>query len=86
MKRTKVIQLGQIRDLLTEWDKVRQRIIAGKLSGFSIILMGDADRETVILGGVYQDDPQAAVRAALRMSAARTLAEDRAAKTLQSGT
>jgi hypothetical protein len=61
---------------MAEWEKVRRHIIAGGVTGFTITLLNDAARETIYAGGSYKDDPQAALRAALRMSAVRTLIED----------
>jgi hypothetical protein len=61
---------------MAEWEKVRRHIIAGGVKGFTITLLNEASRETIYAGGEYKDDPQAALKAALRMSAVRTLVED----------
>jgi hypothetical protein len=72
---TKIVHLGQVRDLLAEWEQVRQAILAGQVDGFHTALRrGTA--ETIYLGGVYKEDPHAAARAVLRVSIAHMLAED----------
>lgn len=73
--RTTVRNLGQVRDLLAEWDRVRSGIVAGRVCAFHVTLC-DGDSETIYIGGAYKDDPERALRAVLRVSAARMLAED----------
>ena len=75
MQQTKIVNLGKVRDLLAEWEKVRAHIVTGHVTGWSATICDD-EHETVYLGGVYQDDPAAALRAALKSSAARVLIED----------
>lgn len=72
----KVVNLGQVRDLLAEWDKVKAHIVSGNIAGFHAAFRDTEQNETVFMGGVYRDDPSAAARSALRMSAYRTLTED----------
>lgn len=76
MKNTKVVNLGKVRDLLSEWDTVRKHILAGNIGGFQSMFCDTTGRETIYVGGVYREDPQKALKALLRMSAARALAED----------
>ena len=76
MNKTKVVNLGKIRDLLAEWERVRQHIVSGEITGFQATFCDSASGETIFLGGVYKDDPAAALRAAMKLSAARTLRED----------
>lgn len=76
MKNTKIVDLGQIRDVFAEWEKVRQHLATRKVRGFQITLIGDDESETVYMGGVYKEDPLRALSAALKSSAARALAED----------
>lgn len=76
MTKTKVVHLGAVRDLQAEWEKVRQFIGTGRMKGFQLTVLDEDERETVFLGGVYKDDSQKALRASLKMSAARMLAED----------
>jgi hypothetical protein len=73
---TTVINLGKVRDMLVEWEKVRQQIVSGKISGFQTVFVDEKQRETIYLGGVYKNDPRAAMAAALKLSAARMLNED----------
>lgn len=75
MKNTKIKNLGQIRELLHVWDEVRQGILSGSVRGISAALKFE-DSESIYLGGHYREDPQAALGAALKASAARTLIED----------
>lgn len=74
--KSKIVQLGAVRNLLAEWEKVRSHIAAGEINGWSITIRDGLDEETIYLGGTYKEDPQAALKAALRMSAARVLTED----------
>ena len=76
MQKTKVIQLGRVRDLLGEWERVREGLISGELEGFSVTLFGNSGRQRIYLGGVCKEDPQEAAKAALRASMARMLTED----------
>lgn len=76
MQQTKVVNLGQVKDLMSEWEKVRQSIIAGQIEGWAATLRCADGLEVVYLGGVYKRDRALASRAALRQSAARMLAED----------
>jgi hypothetical protein len=72
----KVVQLGPIRDLTDEWEKVRQHFVSGKVTGFSITLRDDQGREAIYMAGHYKRSPKDAARVAMRMSAARVMAED----------
>jgi hypothetical protein len=71
----KVVNLGPVRDLLTEWDKVRQAIVARRVDGFYVDLLSDGE-ETIFLGGIYKTDPSAALQAVLNISATRVMQED----------
>lgn len=74
--KTSIINLGGVRDLLAEWTKVREAIVKGQIRGFSTALMTDDGGETIYLGGAYKQDPQKALSAMLKTSAARTLTEE----------
>lgn len=76
LKNTKIINLGMIRDLLPEWLNVKERITTEKVSGFYTVILDDQGRETIHLGGVYKQDSLRALKAGLKLSAARTLTED----------
>lgn len=69
MNRVRVINLGQTRELLAEWDKVRAAILAGHLSGFHAGVRTTLGVDTIFLGGVFRDDPMAAMHGILRASA-----------------
>lgn len=64
-----------VRDMLHEWEKVRQVILAGKITGFHTALRQGDDSETIYLGGAYKD-PQEALRTILKVSMARMMAEE----------
>jgi hypothetical protein len=72
----KVVNLGVVKDLLTEWERVRLHIVKGDIGGFQSVFCDSQQRETIFLGGVYKHDPQKALGAALKLSAARALEED----------
>lgn len=74
--KNKVVQLGVVRDMLAELDKLRAAITSGRVTGFHAALKHVDGEETIYLGGVYRENPEDALRAALRASAARVLAED----------
>lgn len=75
VKSHKVVNLGQVRDLLAEWDKVKAHILNGEVAGFHASFRDSEQNETTFAGGVYLD-PVEAARVALRLSAYRTLTED----------
>lgn len=76
MKKTRIVDLGSVRDLLVEWEKVRASIIQGRTTGFQTTLMDESQEETVYLGGVYKQDPKLALSAILKTSAALVLTHD----------
>jgi hypothetical protein len=73
---TRVVNIGKVRDMLVEWEKVRQHIVTGHIAGFQTVFCDDLDKETIFLGGVYRANPHAAIAATLKLSAARMLEED----------
>ena len=75
--KSRVINLGMVKDLLAELDKVRAHIISGKVAGFqSAFCDSQGENEVLFMGGIYKQDKELAARAQLRMSAARMLEED----------
>jgi hypothetical protein len=76
MNNTKIRDLGQVRDILAEWEMVRQALVAGVVAGFHVGLLDQNGAETIYVGGVYKSDPEAAARAALRAWMKRMLNED----------
>jgi hypothetical protein len=72
----KIVNLGLIKDLLAEWDRVRSHIVSGDITGFQTVFLDSDSHESIFTGGVCKDDPRAALKAALRLSMARTLSED----------
>lgn len=75
-----VFNLGAARDLLTDWDEVRQRIVRGKVRAWTVSILNEDGQENVFLGGVYKTDSEAATKAGMRVSWEQTktaeLAED----------
>lgn len=76
MKKTRIVDLGSVKDLLAEWEKVRISILQGRITGFQTTLMDEDQTETVFFGGVYKEDPKLALSAILKTSAAKTIAHD----------
>lgn len=72
----KVVQLGQVKDLLKEWDVVREAMRGSRITGFSICLRGPAGEEAIFTGGHYKTNAVDAARVAMRMSWERTKEED----------
>lgn len=70
MKEQQVINLGETRELLAEWNEVRVSILAGQVSGFHAGVRNRNGDERVHLAGVYRDDPMEAVRSMFRAAAA----------------
>jgi hypothetical protein len=78
VKQTKVVHLARVRelkDLLAEWEKVRQEILLGQIDGFHTALRR-GECETIYVGGRFKKDSEAAARAALKASLYRMLDED----------
>lgn len=76
MKNTKVVHLGAVRDLLTEWEVIRQHILRGNVKGWIGTLRDDADEDTVYVGGTFNHSTCDRLGAVLKMSAARVEIED----------
>lgn len=76
MTSTNVIQLVGVRDLLGQVEQLRKAVIAGKVQGWTATVMDDLGKESIYLAGVYKDDPEQALKAALKQSAARVMRED----------
>lgn len=55
-----------MRGMLAEWDKVRAAIISGRIDGLHAAMHSPDGGETICSGGVYADDPQAAMRAFIK--------------------
>jgi hypothetical protein len=76
MMKSKVVDLGKVRCLLSQLDKVRQHILSGGITGFQAVFLDSKSQETIFLGGIYQESSAMALKASLKLSAARTLTED----------
>lgn len=76
MKNTKVVHLGAVRDLLTEWEVIRQHILKGKTKGWIGALRDEDGKDTIYVGGTFCDSSPDRLSAVLKMSAARVEIED----------
>lgn len=71
MKRTKVVILGSIREMLAELEKARKFVLSGHAAGVQTSLQSDDGKETVGLAGTYREDPSSAVRAVFKATVLR---------------
>lgn len=78
MRNTTITNLGQVRALLGELDKARGAILNGTVTSFFALMQESDGKETSCAAGVYKEDPRAAARAALKITATKTLTEDEA--------
>lgn len=76
MKQTNIVSLVRVRSLFTEWEKVKEHFRTTKVAGFQISVIAEDGSETIFRGGLLADDTALALKAMLRMSAARMQAED----------
>jgi hypothetical protein len=63
-----VVDLNNCRDLLEKWQTVRGRITQGRVRSFAICILDDSGDEVIVLAGDYDTDPEAALRASMKMS------------------
>lgn len=70
MKNVQVINLGETRELLAELDRTRAAILAGHLAGFYAGRLSTTGEGKLFLGGVFRDNPSAAVKSMLKAAAA----------------
>lgn len=64
----KLGNLGTVRDMLDQWENVRQEILSGQVLGFSTVLRRPSNADTFHIGGAYRESPEDALRASLRLS------------------
>jgi hypothetical protein len=64
----RVVNLGEVKDLLKSWDDVRQQILSGHLKAFALTLQDRSGKEAVYYGGVYKSDRAAGLKASMRQS------------------
>lgn len=74
--KSKVVNLGAVKDMLAELECARQHILSGDVSGFQAVFCDTEQQETIYLAGTYRNDPTKALKASLKLSAARALVED----------
>jgi hypothetical protein len=64
----RVVNLGEVKDLLASLEDLRQHILKGEIRAFAVTLQGPEGKETVYLGGVYKRDYASALMAGLKQS------------------
>lgn len=64
----RVVNLGDVRNLMASWDEVGRRIKAGRIGAYAITIQDDEGRETVYMAGKFKSEPAQGLRASLRMS------------------
>lgn len=72
----RVVNLGPIRDLLADWDRVREAILRGDVKAFALTMRGLDGQEAIFLGGDFKRDYADALMASLRTSWHMTQAEE----------
>lgn len=63
-----VVDLNECRELLKDWNRVRDYILTGKVKGWAICFLDYKNREGVHLGGVFKRSPNLALKASLHIS------------------
>lgn len=76
MRDSKIVRLGEIRDLLAEWEKVRTKILSSTVTSFYAQTEDEAGHQSVYWGGRYKEEPHEALAAMLKVLAARAMVED----------
>jgi hypothetical protein len=64
----KVVNLGEARDLLAQWEEVRKHILRGTIRGYALTVRDEASGEAIYLAGDFRRDGAAALKAGLLMS------------------
>lgn len=64
----KVVSMAGVRDLLKDWDEVRQRILRGQIRGWALSVTGHNGDQSVYLGGEHKTNSDAALRAGMAVS------------------
>lgn len=64
----KVIDMGQVRDLLKDWDDVAKAIRQGRIKAWALTLRSTEGKEAVYFGGDFKDDSGARLNASMAMS------------------
>jgi hypothetical protein len=72
----RVVHLGQVRDLLSNWEEVRTAILRSEVDGFWVALRYPSGKEAIFMGGHYADDPRSAMKVTMRVSWERTKASE----------
>lgn len=70
MKRTNVIEMRAVRELLNELDKIRSEVLSGEVQGWGGVVKHANGREVVYVGGSFKTSATDRARAMLKVSAA----------------
>lgn len=68
----RVVQIGEVRDLLKSWEDVRAKIVSGKVKSFALTVQDMDGIEAIYMGGAYKANAGMALKAHLRQSWAMT--------------
>lgn len=71
-----VVDMRGVRDLLKDWDDLRQKILQGEIQSWMLSVQDHHGREAVYVGGRFKGDADAALRAGMRASWEKTKIED----------
>ena len=77
MENTNIVQMSEVRSLLTQWEGIRRLIISGRISGYHLAVQEDGGKELIFAGGTYQTDHEAALRAVIKSSMAAAMQQAR---------
>lgn len=67
MKKSNIVDLADFRQFFGIWQKVRDRIAAGRTKGLFVSILDEDESETILLAGRNTHDADLALRAALRV-------------------
>lgn len=81
--KSNVVQMGTVRELLAQIDRLRAEVLAGDVSGWGGSVLFADGRETVYIGGNFRENAEAQARSMLKVSALRVMREDTPPKLAQ---
>jgi hypothetical protein len=85
VRRTNVIEMRAVRDLLAELDKLRSDILAGDVQGWGGVVKHADGQEVVYIGGTFKTSAADRARAMLKVSAV-VMREDNYLPPVKTGT
>jgi hypothetical protein len=72
----KVVQLGDVRDMLAKLDQVRAVVQRGQVKGFSLTILEKDDSQHVFMGGELRHNSELNLKVAMRNSWEQTKHKD----------